>query len=73
MTDQPADSQLKAFKERYGLDYPVVRVSQEISEAFGHPRALPTNFVYDRQGHLVFDTPGAVTAASLEGEIKQLL
>jgi cytochrome c-type biogenesis protein len=73
MTDQPADSQLKAFSERYGLDYPVIRVNPEISEAFGHPAALPTNFVYSRTGHLVFDTPGAITAGALEREVKELL
>jgi cytochrome c-type biogenesis protein len=73
MTDQPADSQLKAFADRYGLDYPVIRVSPEISEAFGYPNALPTNFVYNRTGHLVFDRPGAITAGALEREIKELL
>ena len=73
MTDQPAGAQLKAFKARYGLDYPIVRVSSEVSEAFGHPRALPTNFVYDRTGHLVFESPGAITAGALEREIKELL
>lgn len=73
MTDKPADSQLEAFKKRYGLDYPVIRVSPEVSEAFGHPKALPTNFVYNRTGHLVFDSPGAISAGALEREIKQLL
>lgn len=73
MTDQPADTQLDAFKKRYGLDYPVVRVSPPVSEAFGHPRALPTNFVYSRSGHLMFDSPGAITAGALEREIKELL
>lgn len=73
MTDRPADSQLRAFKDRYGLNYPVIRVSPEVSEAFGHPKALPTNFVYNRTGHLVFDSPGAITAGALEREIKGLL
>jgi thiol-disulfide isomerase/thioredoxin len=73
MTDQPADSQLAAFKKKYGLDYPIVRVSDEVKEAFGSPKALPTNFVYSRTGHLVFDSPGAISAGALEREIKQLL
>jgi thiol-disulfide isomerase/thioredoxin len=73
MTDHPADSQLKSFQQRYGLDYPVIRVNPELSEAFGHPQALPTNFVYNRTGHLVFDSPGAISAGALEREIKQLL
>ena len=73
MTDHPADSQLAAFKKRYGLDYPVIRVSPEISEAFGNPKALPTNFVYTKTGHLVFDRPGKISARALEREIKQLL
>jgi thiol-disulfide isomerase/thioredoxin len=73
MSDQPSDAKLKAFRERYGLDYPVIRVDRALSDAFGQPRALPTNFVYDRNGHLVFDRPGAVSAAQLEHEIKGLL
>ena len=73
MTDDPSEAKLKAFTDKYGLNYPVVRVTPEISEAFGHPRALPTNFVYSRGGHLIFDTPGAITAGALEREIKELL
>ena len=73
MTDKVDDAKLKAFSEKYGLDYPVVRVGPELSEAFGHPRNLPTNFVYSRTGHLMFDSPGAITAGALEREIKDLL
>tara|TARA_R110002096_G_scaffold44524_1_gene119680 strand:- start:55279 stop:55845 length:567 start_codon:yes stop_codon:yes gene_type:complete len=73
MTDKVDDAKLKAFSEKYGLDYPVVRVDPSLSEAFGHPRNLPTNFVYNRSGHLVFDSPGAITAGALEREIKALL
>ncbi len=73
ITDEPGDAKLKAFRERYGLDYPVVRVDQEISQAFGSPRNLPTNFVYSRGGHLMFDRPGAISASALEREIKELL
>lgn len=73
VTDDPAESKLKAFSEQYGLNYPVVRVSREVSEAFGDPDRLPTNFVYNRTGHLIFDRPGAITAGSLESEIQQLL
>jgi thiol-disulfide isomerase/thioredoxin len=73
MTDPVADSQLAAFKKKYGLDYPVVRAGEEVKAAFGHPKALPTNFVYNRTGHLVFDSPGAISAGALEREIKELL
>lgn len=73
MSDTPSDAQLATFTDQFGLDYPVVRVSDEIREAFGAPRNLPTNFVYDRTGTLVFDRPGAVTALQLESEIKRLL
>ena len=73
MTDQPSDAQLESFSKRFGLDYPVVRVNREISSAFGDPSALPTNFVYSRGGRLMFDSPGAVTAGSLEREILGLL
>ena len=73
MTDRVSAETLAAFRKTYGLDYPVVRVDQALSESFGHPRNLPTNFVYNRTGHLVFDRPGAITAGALESEIKELL
>lgn len=73
MTDEPSDAKLKTFSGQFGLDYPVVRVTQEISEAFGSPRNLPTNFVYSRGGHLKFDRPGAISAGALEKELKGLL
>ncbi|MCP4445133.1 MAG: redoxin domain-containing protein [Myxococcales bacterium] len=74
MTDNIDKAKLKAFSTKYGLDYPVVRVGKDISRAFGgHPLNLPTNFVYGRTGHLMFDSPGAITAGALEREIKELL
>lgn len=73
MTDEPSEEQLEAFATRFGLNYPVVRVNYEIAEAFGQPTNLPTNFVYDRSGALVFDRPGAISAKQLESELKQLL
>ncbi len=73
MTDEISDKTLSAFQKRYGMNYPVVRVKKAISEAFGDPPNLPTNFVYSRSGHLMFDSPGAITAGALEREIKELL
>ena len=73
MTDEPSDAKLKSFRSQFGLDYPVVRVDREISQSFGSPRNLPTNFVYNKGGHLMFDRPGAISAGDLEREIKELL
>lgn len=47
-----SDSFLRAFKEKYGINYKIVRSNKDIMENyFGSPRAaIPTAFVIDRKG-----------------------
>lgn len=73
MTDAVSDTVLANFSERTGLNYPVVRVDDELAYAFGYPNALPTTFVYDRSGHLVLERRGAIGAAELEDALDELL
>jgi len=73
MTDQVADSVLKNFARQTGLNYPVVPVDDELAAAFGYPEALPTTFIYDRSGHLVFERPGAVSEEMLAKKVRSLL
>mgnify|MGYP001066238365 CR=1 FL=1 len=60
------DAYLKAFKEKYQINYPILRGDQEVMEKyFGNaPPAIPTMFVIDRQGQIreriVGFSPGAV-------------
>jgi thiol-disulfide isomerase/thioredoxin len=73
MTDDVSDEQLKTFAREYGINYPIVKVDDEMVRAFDYPQALPTTFVYDRRGHMRYGRPGMVTADQLEETLDELL
>lgn len=73
MTDSVSDEQLSSFAASFHLNYPVVRVDNELAEAFAYPNALPTTFVYDRSGRLAFTRRGAIDEAQLEAKLDELL
>jgi thiol-disulfide isomerase/thioredoxin len=72
-SDDVTDEQLAVFARQYSLDYPVVRVDQDIWSNFGHPDAMPTTFIYDRAGRLHYKQRGAVNEGQLAAVIEQLL
>jgi thiol-disulfide isomerase/thioredoxin len=73
LTDDVDDGQLAAFSQRFGLNYPVVRVDDQIRSIFGSPDALPTTFIYDRTGHLQYGRPGAMNGSDLEAILGRLV
>lgn len=73
MIDEPSDQQLQSFALRTGLDYPVIRGTPEIFDAFERPRAVPTTFIYDRGGNLRFRHSGPVSERQLEDALAELL
>jgi thiol-disulfide isomerase/thioredoxin len=73
LNDGVDDSTLAAFVRRHGLDYPVVRMDEELYRAFDHPDALPTTFIYDRSGHLRFDRSGAMSEKRLAATLDPLI
>jgi hypothetical protein len=56
-----------------GINYPIVRMDEELSRAFEDPDALPTTFIYDRSGHMRYGRPGAMNAGQLESILDQVL
>jgi thiol-disulfide isomerase/thioredoxin len=73
LNDSVPDARLDAFVEEHGMTYPIIRMSDALYEAFDHPDRLPTTFVYDRSGHLQFDSPGAMDEDELSQLLDQLL
>jgi thiol-disulfide isomerase/thioredoxin len=73
LNDNVADSTLDAFVDRAGIDYPVVRMDDELYAAFDEPDKLPTTFVYDKSGHLYFGDAGIMTEARLGAMLDKLL
>lgn len=72
-SDQVDDQQLVAFARQYNLDYPVIRIDQQIWADFGEPGALPTTFIYDRAGKRVFQRRGALHKSEMDGLLPELL
>jgi thiol-disulfide isomerase/thioredoxin len=72
-SDKVDDAKLAAFEKTYHLDYPVVRIDQQIWQDFGEPSMLPTTFIYDRYGKRVVSRSGALHKSELDAVLKELL
>ena len=73
LNDNVADASLDAFVERMGINYPVVRMDDDLYAAFDEPDRLPTTFVYDKSGHLYFGDKGVMTERRLGAMLDKLL
>ena len=73
MIDDPDGDMLATFSSEHNLDYPVVRLDQDIFDAFERPEKLPTTFIYDRGGKRRFHHEGPVTADQLASILEELL
>jgi thiol-disulfide isomerase/thioredoxin len=73
LNDDVADAQLDAFVERMGINYPVVRMEDDLFSAFGEPNRLPTTYVYDKSGHVFYGEPGIMSEERLGAMIDKLL
>ncbi|RMH41149.1 MAG: TlpA family protein disulfide reductase [Deltaproteobacteria bacterium] len=73
MVDRATDDQLAAFAKRVGLSYPVVRSDELLMQAFGYPNALPTTFLYARDGTLAAKHVGPLSRQWLDAHLPELL
>ena len=65
------DERLKKFIALYLVSYPITRVNDEIIEALGEPRGLPTSILIDPQGNVAKKITGMVTQRRLNQIIEQ--
>jgi len=65
------DERLKKFMALYLVSYPMTRVNDDIINALGEPRGLPTSILIDQQGNVVKKISGMVTDRSLNKIIAQ--
>ena len=65
------DERLKKFIALYLVTYPMTRVNDDIINALGEPRGLPTSILIDPQGNVVKKITGMVTDKSLNEIIAQ--
>jgi len=64
---------IRAFADRMGINYPIVRTSWDLESVFSEARALPTTYVVDRQGRVVAVHAGLFDAAVVEREVRELV
>jgi thiol-disulfide isomerase/thioredoxin len=72
-TEDISSSALVNFASDHELSYPIVRGTQEMELAYGSPRNLPTTFIFDRKGRLVYGKAGGLTERKLTELIEPLL
>jgi thiol-disulfide isomerase/thioredoxin len=72
--DNPSDTDLLNFQSDYDMEFPVVRQSSDILVSFNYPQALPTTFLFDRQGRRVGQAKvGAIQIDQLDAQLSQLV
>lgn len=71
--DQGGSRTVKSFAEDFGMNYPVLIGNQEIANAYGGIRGIPTTFIIDRKGNIVEKFVGYRDKEVFESAIKELL
>ncbi len=65
-------STLRNFVEDYNISYPILVDDANVMEKWGI-RAIPTTFVFDRDGQVIFKNVGMMTGEQLENIIEDAL
>jgi len=73
LDDNADDATAISFAAERGINYPVVRMDDDLFKALNRPSRLPTTFVYDKSGHLRYDDAGVVTRAQLGKLLDELI
>jgi thiol-disulfide isomerase/thioredoxin len=73
MTDSPDNQQLLNFQSDFNMTYPVVRANSDLMVSYNYPDALPTTFVYDRQGKQVYSHIGPLHERQLDQLLGRLV
>ncbi|MEW6102946.1 MAG: TlpA disulfide reductase family protein [bacterium] len=70
--DESPDN-VRQFKEKMGINYPIVMGNQKVTEDFGGIRGIPTTFIIDREGNIETKIVGYRSKEVFEKEIDSLL
>ena len=71
--DQEGPPVVKAFGQKFGVNYPLVMADDAVQAAFGGMEAIPTTFLIDRAGQVRDRKVGAEPTAEYEKKIVSLL
>lgn len=73
VVDDDDEDAVKKFAEKYGINYPIAMVTDELRAEYGGIPALPTSFVLDGEGRVVQKHEGLRDPILYEVEIRSLL
>ncbi len=71
--DEDGSQAVKAFVEKKGINYSILMSTDEVVEAYGGIRAIPTTFLISRDGKIVRKYFGEQRKSVLEEAIKKLI
>ncbi|MHC4310222.1 MAG: redoxin domain-containing protein [Planctomycetota bacterium] len=71
--DRQGTGIVKAFNNKYKINYPILMADSQVSQAYGNIRSIPTTFVIDPAGKIRRMYVGYRDKAVFEADIKELL
>lgn len=71
--DDEGPKVVKKFMEKYSVNYPVVMYNNKVIKDYGNIQSIPTTFVIDRDGKIIFKHVGFTEKSVFESQIKSLL
>ncbi len=71
--DDADDKEISAFAHKMGVNYMVLRGTEEVGDHYGGIERLPMTYYLDRSGKVVDETMGMAGEATLEDAIKRAL
>jgi thiol-disulfide isomerase/thioredoxin len=71
--DQAGPDVVKAFAQKYKINYPIVMGDEAVVAAFGNVEALPTTFLIDRSGQIRDRKLGAEETAEYEKKVAAVM
>lgn len=71
--DDGGPSIVRDFAERFGINYELVMGDQQVAEAFGGVRVIPTTFLIDRDGQVRHRKEGMMERTDYEPLVRSLL
>lgn len=73
LDDERTKNDILPFMKEYGVNYPVVYGTYEVTMNYGSIQAIPTSFIIDQKGNIVDKYLGLVSKEIFENRIKSLL
>ena len=64
---------VKPYLANNKISYPIVVGGQELTDAYGGVRSIPTSFFVDRKGNIVSKHVGALSEEAFEKAVKEIL